>query len=58
MMKDQFANYIAQKVLESQDDQQRELIVLQIKIQLNALKKFYLREACSSPCGELVVAGG
>ncbi|RWW08956.1 hypothetical protein GW17_00027579 [Ensete ventricosum] len=40
MMKDQFANYIAQKVLESQDDQQRELIVLQIKIQLNALKKY------------------
>lgn len=44
MMKDQFANYIAQKVLETQDDQQRELIGLQIKIHLNTLKKYIYRK--------------
>ncbi|KAK9168383.1 hypothetical protein Syun_000523 [Stephania yunnanensis] len=40
MMKDQFANYVVQKVLETCDDQQRELILSRIKVHLNALKKY------------------
>ncbi|MBA0552621.1 hypothetical protein Golob_023415, partial [Gossypium lobatum] len=34
MMKDQFANYVVQKVLETCDDQQRELILSRIKVHL------------------------
>ncbi|XP_039041612.1 pumilio homolog 3-like [Hibiscus syriacus] len=40
MMKDQFANYVVQKVLETCDDQQRGLILSRIKVHLNALKKY------------------
>ncbi|VAH66315.1 unnamed protein product [Triticum turgidum subsp. durum] len=40
MMKDQFGNYVVQKVLETCDDQQRELILSRIKVHLNALKKY------------------
>ncbi|KAL3523488.1 hypothetical protein ACH5RR_016322 [Cinchona calisaya] len=40
MMKDPFGNYVVQKVLETCDDQSRELIVSRIKVHLNALKKY------------------
>ncbi|KAL6999139.1 hypothetical protein U1Q18_000300 [Sarracenia purpurea var. burkii] len=36
MMKDQFANYVVQKVLETCDDQQREPILLRVKVHQNA----------------------
>ncbi|KAK6163171.1 hypothetical protein DH2020_000035 [Rehmannia glutinosa] len=39
-MKDQFANYVVQKVLETCSDQHRELILSRIKVHLNALKKY------------------
>ncbi|KAL5079900.1 hypothetical protein RYX36_008321 [Vicia faba] len=45
MIKDQFANYVIQKVLETCDDHQRELILSRIKIHLNALKKNTLMES-------------
>ncbi|GJT44361.1 pumilio homolog 2-like protein [Tanacetum coccineum] len=40
MMKDQFANYVVQKVLETCRDQEREHILGRIKVHLNALKKY------------------
>ena len=43
-MKDQFANYVVQKVLETCDDQRRELILTRIKVHLNALKKYTYRK--------------
>lgn len=46
MMKDQFANYVVQKVLETCDDQQRELILSRIKVHLNALKKYTYGKQC------------
>jgi len=38
-MKDQFANYVIQKIIDVVDDQQRELLVVRIRPHLPALKK-------------------
>lgn len=40
MMKDQFANYVVQKILETCSDKQRESILERIRIHLPALKKY------------------
>jgi len=40
MMKDQYANYVVQKILDVVDDSQRELIVQRIKPHVHQLKKF------------------
>nr|GEY33683.1 pumilio homolog 2-like [Tanacetum cinerariifolium] len=40
MMKDQFANYVVQKVIETCSDREREHILGRIKVHLNALKKY------------------
>lgn len=58
MMKDQFANYVVQKVLETCDDQQRELILTRIKVHLNALKKYTYGKHIVARVEKLVVAGG
>lgn len=58
MMKDQFANYVVQKVLETCDDQQREHILTRIKIHLNALKKYTYGKHIVARVEKLVVAGG
>ncbi|XWS71663.1 hypothetical protein CRYUN_Cryun03dG0157700 [Craigia yunnanensis] len=57
MMKDQFANYVVQKVLETCDDQQRELILSRIKVHLNALKKYTYGKHIVARVEKLVVAG-
>ncbi|RZB74534.1 pumilio homolog 2-like [Glycine soja] len=57
MMKDQFANYVVQKVLETCDDQQRELILSRIKVHLNALKKYTYGKHIVSRVEKLVAAG-
>ncbi|XP_043700604.1 pumilio homolog 1-like [Telopea speciosissima] len=57
MMKDQFANYVVQKVLETSDDQQRELILSRIKVHLNALKKYTYGKHIVARVEKLVVAG-
>ncbi|KAG5566945.1 hypothetical protein RHGRI_002485 [Rhododendron griersonianum] len=57
MMKDQFANYVVQKVLETCDDQQRELILTRIKVHLNALKKYTYGKHIVARVEKLVVAG-
>ncbi|XWS19226.1 hypothetical protein CRYUN_Cryun32bG0112700 [Craigia yunnanensis] len=40
MMKDQFANYVVQKVLIVSNDRQRELLLDHVSVHLNALKKY------------------
>ncbi|KAG7637839.1 putative armadillo-like helical, nucleic acid binding NABP, pumilio domain-containing protein [Arabidopsis thaliana] len=57
MMKDQFANYVVQKVLETCDDQQRELILTRIKVHLNALKKYTYGKHIVARVEKLVTAG-
>lgn len=57
-MKDQFANYVVQKVLETCSDQQRELILSRIKVHLNALKKYTYGKHIVARVEKLVAAGG
>lgn len=57
-MKDQFANYVVQKVLETCSDQQRELIMSRIKVHLNALKKYTYGKHIVARVEKLVAAGG
>ncbi|KAH6810918.1 pumilio 2 [Perilla frutescens var. frutescens] len=58
MMKDQFANYVVQKVLETCSDQERELIMCRIKVHLNALKKYTYGKHIVARVEKLVAAGG
>ena len=58
MMKDQFANYVVQKVLETCDDQNRELILSRIKVHLNALKKYTYGKHIVARVEKLIVTGG
>lgn len=57
MMKDQFANYVVQKVLETCDDQQLELLLNRIKEHLNALKKYTYGKHIVARVEKLVAAG-
>ncbi|KAG6497232.1 hypothetical protein ZIOFF_045125 [Zingiber officinale] len=57
MMKDQFGNYVVQKVLETCDDQRRELILSRIKVHLNALKKYTYGKHIVARVEKLVAAG-
>ncbi|KAL5202272.1 hypothetical protein ABZP36_013224 [Zizania latifolia] len=57
MMKDQFANYVVQKVLETCDDQQRETILTRIKAHLNTLKKYTYGKHIVARVEKLVAAG-
>jgi pumilio RNA-binding family len=57
MMKDQFANYVVQKVLETCDDQQREAILTRIKAHLNTLKKYTYGKHIVARVEKLVAAG-
>lgn len=57
MMKDQFANYVVQKVLETCDDQQREFILSRIKVHLNALKKYTYGKHIVARVEKLITAG-
>ncbi|CAD5184378.1 unnamed protein product [Musa acuminata subsp. malaccensis] len=57
MMKDQFANYVVQKALETCDDEQRELILSRIKVHLNALKKYTYGKHIVARIEKLVAAG-
>ncbi|XP_047979183.1 pumilio homolog 2-like, partial [Salvia hispanica] len=57
MMKDQFANYVVQKVLEICSDQERELIMGRIKVHLNALKKYTYGKHIVARVEKLVATG-
>eukprot|EP00249_Psilotum_nudum_P020298 c27642_g1_i1 orf=405-755(+) len=57
MMKDQFANYVVQKVLETCDDVQRETLLSRIKVHLHALKKYTYGKHIVARVEKLVAAG-
>lgn len=57
-MKDQFGNYVVQKVLETCDDHSREIILSRIKVHLNALKRYTYGKHIVSRVEKLVTAGG
>ncbi|XP_002962939.2 pumilio homolog 1 [Selaginella moellendorffii] len=57
MMKDQFANYVVQKVLETCSDQQREMLLGRIKVHLHALKKYTYGKHIVARVEKLVAAG-
>ncbi|KAK4785488.1 hypothetical protein SAY86_002177 [Trapa natans] len=57
MMKDQYGNYVVQKVLETCDDHQRELILSRIKVHLTALKKYTYGKHIVARVEKLVAAG-
>ncbi|CAA2997203.1 pumilio homolog 4 isoform X1 [Olea europaea subsp. europaea] len=57
MMKDQFGNYVVQKVLETCDDQSCELILSRIKVHLNALKRYTYAKHIVSRVEKLVSTG-
>ncbi|XP_059307555.1 pumilio homolog 4-like [Lycium ferocissimum] len=57
MMKDPFGNYVVQKVLETCDDQSRELILSRIRIHLTALKKFTYGKHIVSRVEKLIATG-
>lgn len=58
MMKDQFGNYVVQKVLETCDEHSREIILSRIKVHLNALKRYTYGKHIVSRVEKLVTAGG
>ncbi|XVF75575.1 hypothetical protein PTKIN_Ptkin13bG0198000 [Pterospermum kingtungense] len=57
MMKDQFGNYVVQKVLETCDDQNLELILSRIKVHLNGLKKYTYGKHIVSRVEKLIATG-
>ncbi|KAF8403099.1 hypothetical protein HHK36_011193 [Tetracentron sinense] len=58
MMKDPFANYVVQKVLETCNEQSRELILSRIKVHLNALKRYTYGKHIVARVEKLVTTGG
>jgi len=40
MMKDQYANYVVQKVLDFIDDRQKEILLAKIKPHISSLRKY------------------
>lgn len=57
MMKDQFGNYVVQKVLETCDDRNRELILSRIKVHLNTLKRYTYGKHIVVRVEKLIAAG-
>lgn len=57
MMKDPFGNYVVQKVLETCDDQSRELILSRIKVHLTALKRYTYGKHIVSRVEKLITTG-
>lgn len=55
-MKDQFANYVVQKILETCNDSQRELLLSRVKGHLQALRKYtygkHIVSRVEQLCGE------
>ncbi|CAK9238267.1 unnamed protein product [Sphagnum jensenii] len=57
MMKDQFANYVVQKVLEMCDEAQRELLLARIRVHLHALKKYTYGKHIVARVEKLIATG-
>lgn len=58
MMKDQFGNYVVQKVLETCDNHSRELILSRVRVHLNTLKRYTYGKHIVARVEKLVTAGG
>ncbi|KAF3795898.1 Pumilio-like protein 1 [Nymphaea thermarum] len=58
MMKDQFANYVVQKVIDTCDDQQLELILSRIRVHLNALRRYTYGKHIVARVEKLIASGG
>ncbi|CAI5463525.1 unnamed protein product [Closterium sp. Yama58-4] len=58
MMKDQFGNYVVQKVLETCSEQQREMVLGRIRVHLHTLKKFTYGKHIVARVEKLLAAGG
>lgn len=57
-MKDPLGNYVAQKVLETCNNQSCELILFRIKVHLNALKRYTYGKHIVSPVERLLTTRG
>eukprot|EP00798_Chlamydomonas_sp_ICE-L_P024818 gene24818-10468_t len=57
MMKDQFGNYVVQKVLEVCDERQREVLLGRVRAQLHALKRFTYGKHIVARVEKLLSAG-
>nr|XP_043633661.1 pumilio homolog 4 [Erigeron canadensis] len=57
MMKDPFGNYVVQKVLQTCDDQSRELILSRIKIHFAALKRYTFGKHIVTRVEKLIASG-
>ncbi|OVA18029.1 Pumilio RNA-binding repeat [Macleaya cordata] len=57
MMKDQFGNYVVQKVLETCDNHSRELILSRIRVHLNTLKRYTYGKHIVARVEKLITAG-
>lgn len=57
-MKDQYANYVVQKVLETCDGQQRELLLSRIRVHLHSLRKYTYGKHIVARVEKLIATGG
>ncbi|XP_078442899.1 pumilio homolog 1-like [Wolffia australiana] len=57
MMKDQFGNYVVQKVMETCDDRNRELILSRIKAHVTSLKKYTYGKHIAARVEKVIAAG-
>jgi len=57
-MKDQFGNYVVQRVLQTCDDKHLEMILSSIKLHLNELKNYTYGKHIVARVEKLIVTGG
>ena len=58
LMKDQFGNYVVQRVLQTCDDKYLEMILSSIKLHLNELKNYTYGKHIVARVEKLIVTGG
>jgi pumilio RNA-binding family len=58
LMKDQFGNYVVQKVLKTCDERYLEMILSSIKLHLNELKNYTYGKHIVTRVEKLIVTGG
>lgn len=58
MMKDQFANYVVQKMLDVVDDQQKELLISWIKPHISTLRKYTYGKHIIAKVEKIIYPGG
>ena len=57
-MKDQFGNYVVQRVLQTCDDKYLEMILSSIKVHLNELKNYTYGKHIVARVEKLIITGG